>query len=284
MKYDKFYTKREIAERCYSSLKSLLRDGEYLFLEPSAGSGNIVDVLKENGEGVYACDVMPEAEGIERKDFLRDSLELEGDVVVFGNPPFGKKGGTAVEFINKAFEYSQVVAFILPVQFRKYSLQRRIREDASLVYDESLPENAFTVDGRDYSLRSCFQVWTLSNKFTLRSDNLRAVRPVVFHSDFTMYQYNNSPETLKYFDYDWDFCVCRQGFADYSQRFYEREGLSKKQQYIFFKASTKEVLDRLLRLDFRKLSEKNTLVPGFGKADVIEEYNKLYDNSIDRFL
>lgn len=284
MKYDKFYTKTEIAERCYTSLKSLLKDRTYLFLEPSAGSGNILDVLKANNESFYACDILPESKDIETKDFLNDELSLTGNVIAFGNPPFGKKGKTAIEFINKAFEYSQVVAFILPLQFRKYSVQSHIREDACLIYDEELPENSFTDNGKDYSLRCCFQVWCLSDTFVKEYKNLRTQKPTIFHSDFTMYQYNNSQDALKYFDYEWDFCVPRQGFVDYTQKYYSKKELSTKQQYIFFKASSKSVLDRLLKLDFQRLSKKNTLIPGFGKADVIEEYNKLYDTSIEKFM
>ena len=44
---DKFYTKPEIAEQCYNFLKQFYPslDNE-MFLEPSAGSGNFLPLLK----------------------------------------------------------------------------------------------------------------------------------------------------------------------------------------------------------------------------------------------
>ena len=39
----------------------------------------------------------------------------------------------------------------------------------------------------------------------------------------------------------------------------------------------KAVLKRLLSLDFVKLSKKNIGTPGFGKADVVNEYVEKYE-------
>ena len=43
-----------------------------------------------------------------------------------------------------------------------------------------------------------------------------------------------------------------------------------------FKAKNRKILKRLWNLDFENLSRKNTTIYGFGKADVIIKYNKLY--------
>lgn len=285
---DKFYTKPHIVELCYNKLIGILKkDITYTFLEPSAGCGRFLDVLRKEKQSFIAYDLLPEGKDITQLDFLKDKIDITSleNLIVLGNPPFGKKSKIAIEFVNKAFDYTSIVAFILPLQFRKYSVQKNIREDASLVYDMTLPVDAFTYEGKDYSLRCCFQVWCINDNFLYeKMNNLRSKKPITTHSDFIIYQYNCTKEALKYFDYDWDFAVYRQGFLDYEKKFFSKKDLESKRQYIFFKASSKRVLENLMKIDFVKLSNKNTLTPGFGKADVIEEYNKLYSSGLSKFL
>jgi hypothetical protein len=93
-----------------------------------------------------------------------------------------------------------------------------------------------------------------------------------------MYLHNNTAETQKYFDkkkYDWDFAVPRQGYYDYSLRVTRSTDLKKNIQWMFFKAKVKKVFEIINSIDFAKLAQKNTTTPGFGKADVVEEYNNL---------
>lgn len=102
--------------------------------------------------------------------------------------------------------------------------------------------------------------------------------PEISHPDFEMFQYNNTEESLKYFDkeiYMWDFAVYRQGFYDYTERIEDASKLKKNIQYIFFKAKTPKTKALLYGLDFEKLSQKNTTIPGFGKADVVKNYKEV---------
>lgn len=52
--------------------------------------------------------------------------------------------------------------------------------------------------------------------------------------------------------------------------------LNPSKQWMFFKTDSPMARERLLKLDFDKLSELNTSVKGFGKADVVAEYERLY--------
>lgn len=280
---DKFYTKPEIAKFCYNELSKILKPNTYTFLEPSAGSGRFLDILRTHKQSFIAYDILPEGDDIQRLDFLNENIDsTPKNLIVLGNPPFGKKSKTAIQFINKAFEYSKIVAFIVPLQFRKYSVQKEIRNDASLILDIELPKNAFTSKDKEYSLRSCFQVWIIDDIYTTINKNLRIIKkPLTKHPDFVMYQYNHTKDTLKYFDYEWDFCVYRQGYVDYTKKFYSKNELDEKQQYIFFKAYSQETLNNLLTLNFKELSEKNTLTPGFGMADVILYYNSFFKERIN---
>ena len=284
--FDKFYTKPEIANLCYNYFISIIKvNEEDFFLEPSAGSGNFINILERNNHKFIAYDIMPDNEKIIKQDFL--SLNnLPNVTYTIGNPPFGKKSKMAIEFLIKCLSISKAVGFILPIQFRKYSVQNKIPEKYQLIYDVNIPENSFLVNEKNFSLRCCFQIW-ISDNSVLKNQmkNLRVKKPITQHPDFSIYQYNHTPETLQYFDYNWDFAVYRQGFLDYTKKFYKKEELSPDKQYIFFKANSKKILDNLLSLDFEKLSKKNIRIPGFGKADVIEEYNNKFKHTgIDSFF
>lgn len=90
-----------------------------------------------------------------------------------------------------------------------------------------------------------------------------------------MWQYNRTKESEKYFDYNWDFAVLRQGYGDYNRLYTDKSTMDRKKQYIFFKTKDDITLSKLKSIDFNKLSLKNTTTPGFGKADVVEEYKNI---------
>jgi hypothetical protein len=225
-------------------------------------------------------DLVPEHPEVKKRNFLTykfptNELMKHGkkNFIFFGNPPFGKKSALAIEFLNKALTIGNVVAFIVPIQFRKWSVQSNINAEAKLVFDKDIQENAFTLLDKDYSLRCCFQIWSLSDTTSI---NLRIrEKPATEHPDFVMYQYNRTVEAEKFFDADWDFAVPRQGYQNYEFKAFDKTECDKKKQWIFFKAKNSEVLAKLKSLNFTALSKKNTGLPGFGKADVIKEYNNL---------
>ncbi len=81
---DAFYTHPKIARFCLDLLKDLIHQNLALdlnafhFLEPSAGSGSFVDALK--GLGIADClalDIAPKAQGIQKKDYLLEWIEIK---------------------------------------------------------------------------------------------------------------------------------------------------------------------------------------------------------------
>lgn len=277
---DQFYTTPEVAILCVDKLRSFL-GGEYdlsttRFLEPSAGLGAFLDALDQCGYSWVAGDLDPHHDGVVQQDFLGDyDWGLSRDDIVIGNPPFGKRSVLAVNFINKGLELADTVAFILPIQFNKYLTQKRINKDARLVYSDILNPESFTFNGKPYKVRSVFQVWTLREDL---GENIRILQaPPTKHSDFHMEYYNCVPEKLHLFDQQWDFAILRQGWDNFvPQELDDYSGLSKKKQWMFFRADDNKVLNNLKSIDYNKLAEKNTSVRGFGKADIVEEYMKLY--------
>ena len=120
--------------------------------------------------------------------------------MVIGNPPFGKKGKLAAEFINKSAEISETIGFVLPLTFRRWSIQSKLNKDLQLIYDINLEPNSFLADDKTYFLNSCFQIWTKrkSNYPDLRIEE----KPITKHPDFEIYLHNNTQLTLKYFQKD----------------------------------------------------------------------------------
>ena len=282
---DQFFTTPEVAKECVKSLLNVLPElgySECSFLEPSAGGGSFLEAARFFEKDVIGYDIDPKREDIYYADFLNDdllNLPSREDLVIIGNPPFGKRSQLAVDFINRGFKYSDTIAFVLPVQFIKYLTQKRIVSGARLVYQELLAPQSFTYLDKPYSVRCVFQIWTIRDEM----NDLRIRQaPATKHKDFEMFIYNCVPEALYMFDLDWDFAVHRQGWVDFTPiDKNSADNLSKKKQWMFFKSDNPEILQRLKKIDFNKLGEKNTSVKGFGKADVVEEYNKLYGDSSD---
>lgn len=283
---DKYYTKSDIAGKCFGALKAhveFIDISNVTYFEPSAGNGAFSKILPA---GSIAIDLLPETESVIKMDYLNgpvSSLTGNKTIIVIGNPPFGKKAKLAIEFLNKSLSISVMVGFIVPVQFRKWSVQSKINNKARLIYDHLLPKNSFLLEGKNYDIGCCFQIWTtdLSDSFSdLRIDS----KPPTAHPDFEVYQYNRTVEAEKYFDYEWDFAVPRQGYYDYNIKAYNAKDCDRKLQWIFFKAKNNESLKRLLNIDYNKLSNKNIGTPGFGKADLIGEYNRILQNEQSRIM
>lgn len=151
---DKFYTKPEVA--AYFISKSSLKSFTTI-IEPSAGSGSFANQIN----GCVAFDLAPESPNIIKQNWLDyNHSPVAGEkVLVIGNPPFGQQNNLALKFINHAAKFAHQIAFILPVSFKKESIQNRIDPQLHLIYQEDVPENSFTLNGQDYNVRCVFQVW-----------------------------------------------------------------------------------------------------------------------------
>lgn len=153
---DQFYTRPNIAEYCYFIIR-LYVDIFDIVLEPSAGGGAFFNLLpKDKRQGI---DIDPRCEHVMKADFLEFKPIATGvKYLVVGNPPFGRVSSLAVQFFNKASEFAQMIAFIVPRTFKKVSLQNRLNMDFHLIYNEDLPEKPCCFEP-SISARCCFQVW-----------------------------------------------------------------------------------------------------------------------------
>ena len=160
---DQFYTQPEVAEKCW---RAFLRVAEidlsdYWFIEPAAGCGSFYQLLPSQRR--IGLDIAPQkltGEGIIQTDYLKWRPKDKQKYIVIGNPPFGKRGKTAVEFFNHS-AYADFIAFVVPASFRKFFMHRRLHDRYALIARETLHKKSFqTPDGKDYSVNAEFQIWT----------------------------------------------------------------------------------------------------------------------------
>lgn len=274
MKLDKFYTKKNISKIC---IDNVLLDNYMTIIEPSAGDGSFSCLLPTHK--TISMDIEPDNENIIKKDFFDfDYTKIEKKILVIGNPPFGKRSKLAIKFFNYSANFADTIAFILPIQFKKWGVQKELDSNFGLQKEIILDPDIFYFKNKEFSVRCCFQIW--HNKKSFDFEDLRILeKPKTEHELFIMWQYNNTKQALKYFDkkkFGWNFAVPRQGFYDYNIRETNPDNMNKKIQWIFFKSENEEVLNNIYKINFYELAKKNTTTPGFGKADVVEEYNRLY--------
>ena len=278
---DKFYTKRSIARMLIQKASQVL--GVDLTseptLEPSAGGGAFSSQLNN----VVAYDLYPEIDNVKKQDFLADfTIPNAENRIAIGNPPFGKKGTLALQFLNKCGYLCKAVCFILPSTFKRWSVQSHIDPELRLIYEEDLPLDSFEFDGKPYSLNCVFQIWT--REMCEDMEDLRiSEKPAISHPDITLWQYNGQEPSKKYLYEDWDVATYRQGYKDYSKVFTREDDFDEVKdivenstvQLMFIRFNNERAVDIFFnKMDLPSLAKKNLSTPGFGKADFIAEYAK----------
>lgn len=284
--FDKFYTNQDIADIILIFLKNFIEKNniyfeDISFLEPSAGSGSFINSISKiyPNSRITAFDIHPENKRIEKFNFLKLSPSYSKNLITIGNPPFGYKGNLASQFINRSSLWSDIIIFILPLTFRRYSVQKKISKNLKLIYSsENLPSDSFNFGNKKVNINCLVQIWVNANseKFSKFNDLRIKTPPKNKHEDFRIFLHNNTKETLKYFDkkkYKWDFAVVRQGFYDYSQRITSEEKLNSRRQYVFIKYINPDSEKIFSLIDFEKLSKTGTTIKGFSNTDLVKEYD-----------
>lgn len=281
---DQFYTRKEVAQLCWEVFADALytlnkNPNEIFFFEPSAGTGAFFDLMPVDRR--LGIDLVPKCVGVISKDFF-DVSEIPSapqDTVVIGNPPFGKRGKLAIDFFNHASYFADIVAFIVPLNFRKYSVHKRLDSSMRFIEKRVLPRDAFHLDdGKLFSVNTEFQIWT---RLESKHSDMRELKPLpIIHQDFQLWQYNNTKDALKTFDNEFDFAVPCQGWQDYSRRETDEKKCERNKQWMLIKAVNLTSLERLMRINYENLAQKcATAVPGFRKADLVKEYTDRYEKT-----
>lgn len=282
-KLDKFYTQGEVAQKCYEFLTSKLPEvKDKIFLEPSAGAGAFLPFLNK----YVALDILPENnDNIQQQDFLQYDSDYKNFITI-GNPPFGSRSKLATDFFNHAAKFSDVIAFIVPVSFMKWSVQKNLNSNFKLIDYFYLDLESFTADGKPFGVRTVFQIWIKNNSVydNNQEDKRLLKQPPIKHEDFEIWQYNATPQAEKTVEENWKYATYRQGYHDYNKLFtredydfikFKMTDPNGKQQFFFIQPLTQEAEDIILSMDFNALAERNTSTPGFGKGDFVSYYTEL---------
>lgn len=259
---DKFYTKEAIAKDCVDRLEGIHSLSEFkTIIEPSAGNGSFVKALPQR---VIALDIEPEAEGIVRQDWLKYKEKHEGPLLIIGNPPFGTRSALAKDFVKHSVKLgADVIAFILPVTFKKLSNQGTtvFPSNYKLIDIYDLPKDSFLEEGEDYGLTCSLFVWA-KGSFADGKEDLRRVK-IDGDDDF---------EFLARGSADADFCINGNNGA---VRDVSAITNSKAEHYIAAKGLDAETLRGIFEnLEYEWLSS----VPGgnswVGRQEILEAYKR----------
>lgn len=152
--YDRFYTPDTTVDKCLSLLDLNAYD---LIIEPSAGNGSFSKKIPN----CLAFDIAPAAKGITCADWLAiDKTQFKGNhILVCGNPPFGEQGRKAIAFFNSSADFCHTIAFILPLSFKKISIQNNLNLFFHLKHEFILEDNTFYLGEKNINVPCVFQIW-----------------------------------------------------------------------------------------------------------------------------
>ena len=173
---DKFYTTDSKAQWCISKLR--LNDFDCI-IEPSAGGG----AFSKQISGCIAYDIAPEYDSIQQADWLtldKSIFDKYNNILVIGNPPFGKNDTLAMQFIRESASCADCIAFILPKGFKKSSYKNRVPLDFWLTQEYDIPADSFTLNSEKYAVPCVFQIWE-------KRDTPRVVTKQKTTSDFFVF-------------------------------------------------------------------------------------------------
>ena len=133
------------------------------WIEPAGGTGTFIDVAKLKGvERIISFDIEPHHPDVVAGNFLEQLLDVHGAVSI-GNPPFGRNNALSVPFFNRCAEHSDLICFIVPRSWRKWSVSNRLHTSFHLIDDYDLAIDYVDVNGSPISnrgnLRTIVQTW-----------------------------------------------------------------------------------------------------------------------------
>lgn len=164
-KLDKFYTLPDCSKKCIDKINEIYDITKWdLIVEPSAGNGSFLHQIPSNCK--IGIDISPESPDIITQDFFEYFPQTNAsNILVVGNPPFGKVSSLAIKFFNHSAKWATVIAFIIPRTFRKISVQNKLDNRFHLIYDEEIP-NTPCCFSPTMTVKCCFQIW--ERKHTIR--------------------------------------------------------------------------------------------------------------------
>lgn len=158
--FDKFYTKVEVAKQCITFISDF--NSYDCIIEPSAGNGSFSNQI----QNCFCYDISPENNNIQKADWFKldkNQFKQYKNILVIGNPPFGKQCNLAINFFNESAKIANTIAFILPLSFKKRSIQNKLNLYFYCEKEFILNKNSFLLNGKEYDVPCVFQIWNKKN-------------------------------------------------------------------------------------------------------------------------
>lgn len=155
---DKFYTLPSCSKKCIDKVFSLYDISSFdLIVEPSAGNGSFFNQIDSKEK--IGLDIEPDSANVIKMDFFDYSPPCDKkNILVIGNPPFGRVSSLAIKFFNHAAKWTNVIAFIIPRTFRRLSVQNKLNKQFHLVFDEDVATTPCQFTPK-MMVKCCFQIW-----------------------------------------------------------------------------------------------------------------------------
>jgi hypothetical protein len=237
---DQFYTKEIVAKTCINKIiETISSPSEYLWIEPSAGNGVFLNNITFPKIGI---DIDPKSSNIQKQDFLSWSHpKTDKDIIVFGNPPFGRQSSLAKSFITKSCKFAKIIAFILPRSFVKPSMYNSFDLSFHCVYSIELEKDSFLLNDKSYNTQCVFQIWE-------KRDTLRKVDEKIQPNGF---------EYVKEDEYD--IAIRRVGVNAGKCYVFGQE--RSVQSHYFIKLNKNDSLDNIIKKINSHVFPSNTVGP-----------------------
>jgi hypothetical protein len=270
---EQFYTQGERAK----SLSELIKNQSWFsgitrVIEPSAGDGIWLDYIDVH----EAYDIMPMHRDVVEADFLKmvkdKDIEYKEGTLCIGNPPFGRMGRLAHQFMHACGEISDYIAFILPASFGKKTQLRRIPKNFHLVYQEDLLDETFRMEREGRKVSTVFQIWE-------RREVERVDPPLVRKcKDFSFIKFSNPPDKPAVpAPKNADIAICTHGSA-YGKIFTQNFSKKSTRTHRFIKANIdKQKLSAALgSLDFKSVAKYTVGATCLSTAEIVDLYLEKY--------
>ena len=268
---DQFYTKLNISKKCIDYIESKYNWNTWdLIIEPSAGNGSFFNQIPSTKK--IGIDISPYHNDIIEQDFLTYTPpNTNQNILVLGNPPFGRVSSLAIKFFNHSSKFANVIAFIIPRTFRRISVQNKLNNSFHLIFDEDIPMSPCSFSP-PMSAKCCFQIWE-------KKDYIRhTVKLKTIHNDWIFLAFgpkdsNNQPTP--------------PSGADFAIRAYggncgqiEKNNLNnlrpKSWHWIKCNIDINLLINRFNTLDY-SLSKDTARQDSIGRAELVKLYSDKYN-------
>jgi len=259
---DKYYTKLDIVENCKVQIENHINIKKNdLIIEPSAGNGSFIKIIKELTKNYKFYDLIPENKEIIKQNFLLLNIdkiiEPYKKIHIIGNPPFGRQSSLAIQFIKKCCEFANTISFILPKSFKKDSNKAKFDKFFHLIYEKDLPENSFSVNGKDCDVPCVFQIWKKKKTERIIPDKIE-------------------PKNFKFVNKTEYHDISFRRVGVYAGKIDKKMDDKSIQSHYFIKfTNNKSVNDNIKLLEKINFDFNNTVGPkSISKQELIKEFNK----------